>query len=157
MLYVEDYPRASDALEQAVEHLREAAAPGLLGYALDQLAKLETRVANLTRAYTLELESLQLTEPLGNDVGLASSLIWLALIESMLGRAESRSHAEQGLAIAERLHDPWNIVRARGVLGLDALVRADAAAAVEWLEPAVAVVTRRRRRDTRITTGSTPT
>ena len=141
LLYVEDYPGASDALEQVVEHLREAAAPGLLSYALDQLAKLETRVANLTRAYALELESLQLTEPLGNDVALASSLIWLALIESMLGRPESRGHVEHGLAIAERLHDPWNVVRARGVLGLDALMRADAAAAVEWLEPAVAVVT----------------
>ncbi len=141
LLYVEDYPRASDALEQAVEHLREAAAPGLLSYALDQLAKLETRVANLSRAYTLELESLQLTEPLGNDVGLASSLIWLALLESMLGRAESRSHAQQGLAIAERLRDPWNIVRARGVLGLDALAHADAQGAVEWLEPSVALVT----------------
>ena len=141
LLYVEDYPGASDALGQVVEHLREAAAPGLLSYALDQLAKLETRVADLTRAYALELESLQLTEPLGNDVALASSLIWLALIESMLGRPESRGHVEHGLAIAERLHDPWNIVRARGVLGLDALVRGDAAAAVEWLEPAVATVT----------------
>lgn len=141
LLYVEDYPGARRALEQVVERLREAEAPGILSYALDQLSKLETRVANLTRAYALELESLQLTEPLGNDVGLASSLIWLALIESMLGRPESREHAQQGLAIAQRLHDPWNIVRARGVLGLDALARADAAAAVTWLEPAVAMVT----------------
>jgi len=141
LLYVEDYRGARDALNQVVAHLREADAPGILSYALDQLAKLETRVANLTRAYALELESLQLTEPLGNDVGLAASLVWLGLIESMLGRPESRAHAEHGLAIAERLHDPWNIVRARGVLGLDALAQGDAAAAAEWLEPAVAMET----------------
>jgi DNA-binding CsgD family transcriptional regulator len=141
LLYVEDYPAARSTLEHVVESLRKAGAPGLLSYALDQLAKLETRVANLMRAYVLELESLQLTEPLGNEVGLAASLIWLGLIESMLGRPESQSHAERGLEIAERLHDPWNIVRARGVLGFDALARGDPATAVAWLEPAVVTVT----------------
>jgi DNA-binding CsgD family transcriptional regulator len=139
LLYVEDYPAARDALEQVVERLREAEAPGILSYALDQLAKLETRVGNLTRAYALELESLQLTEPLGNDVGLAASLAWLGLLESMLGRPGGRDHAARALAIAERLHDPWNIVRARGVLGMDALAHGDPAGAVDWLQPAAAL------------------
>jgi DNA-binding CsgD family transcriptional regulator len=140
LLYVEDYPAARKVLEEVVDRSRAADAPGILSYALDQLAKLETRVGDLNRAYPLELESLQLTEPLGNDVALAASLIWLGLIESMLGRPEARSRAERALAIAERVHDPWNTVRARGVLGLDALGRGDAAAAVAWLDPAVATV-----------------
>ena len=140
LLYVEDYAGARDALEEVVARARRAGAPGILSYALDQLAKLETRVGNLTRAYALELECLQLTEPLGNDVALAASLLWLGLIESMLGRPESREHAERALRIAERMHDPWNGVRARGVLGHDALARGDPAEAVAWLEPAAAMV-----------------
>jgi DNA-binding CsgD family transcriptional regulator len=140
LLYAEDYPGARDTLEQVVARARAAGAPGILSYALDQLSKLETRVGNLTRAYALELESLQLTEPLGNDVALAACLLWLGLLESMLGRPETRDHAERALTIAERMRDPWNGIRARGVLGLDALVRGDPAEAVEWLSPAVATV-----------------
>ena len=136
LLYLEEYGRARQVFEGVVARSREARAPGILNYALDQLAKLETRVGNLSRAYALELECLQLTEPLGNDVGLAASLAWLALIEAMLGRAESRAHAERALAIAEPARDEFNVVRARAALGLDALGRGDAASAVEWLEPA---------------------
>jgi tetratricopeptide (TPR) repeat protein len=137
LLYLEEYRRAREVFERVVERSRDAEAPGILNYALDQLAKLETRVANLTRAYALELECLQLTEPLGNDVGLAASLAWLGLVEAMLGRVEGRAHSERALRIAAPTRDEFNIVRARAALGLDALGRGDAAAAVEWLEPAV--------------------
>ena len=140
LLYAEDYAGGRHTLEQVVARARAAGAPGILSYALDQLSKLETRVGNLTRAYALELESLQLTEPLGNDVGLAACLLWLGLLESILGRPECREHAERALAIANRMGDPWNGIRAHGVLGLDALVRGDPAAAVEWLRPAVATI-----------------
>jgi DNA-binding NarL/FixJ family response regulator len=136
LLYIEDYPAAREVLEGVVERLRQSDAPGLLAYALDQLAKLETRVANLTRAYALELECLQMTEPLGNDVALAACLLWLGLVEAMLGRPESRPHAEAALAIAEGRNDAYNIVRSQGALGLEALARGDATEAVEWLEPA---------------------
>jgi DNA-binding NarL/FixJ family response regulator len=138
LFYLEDYTRASEVLGRVVESAREAEASGTLSYALDQLARLETRVANLTRAYSLELESLQLTEPLGNDVAFAASLAWLGLVEAMLGRAETRAHSERALLIAESVQDDFNIVRARAALGLDALGRGDAGAALEWLEPAVA-------------------
>ena len=137
LFYLEDYSRANEVLERVVERAREAEASGILSYALDQLARLETRVANLTRAYSLELESLQLTEPLGNAVALAASLAWLGLVEAMLGRAETRAHSERALQIAEGIHDDFNAVRARGALGLDALGRGDAQAARAWLEPAV--------------------
>jgi DNA-binding CsgD family transcriptional regulator len=137
LFYLEDYSRASEVLERVVERAREAEASGTLSYALDQLARLETRVANLTRAYSLELESLQLTEPLGNDVALAASLAWLGVVEAMLGRAETRAHSERALQIAEGVHDDFNAVRARGALGLDALGRGDPVAALAWLEPAV--------------------
>jgi DNA-binding CsgD family transcriptional regulator len=137
-LYLEHYAAARDVIERAVDTSRSLNAIGTLGYALDQLAKIETRVGDLTRAYALELESVQLTEPLGNEVGLAASLIWLALIEAILGRHEARGHAERGLEIAQRLHDPWNRVRALGVIGLDALGQGDPQAAVQALEPAVA-------------------
>ncbi len=137
-LYLEDYSRAAEMLERSVEVARATEALGVLSYALDQLSKLETRLANLTRAYALELESLQLTEPLGNDVALAASLAWLAQVEAILGRAEARSHGELALKIGERMNDAYNVVRARGALGLDALARGDATDALVWLQPAVA-------------------
>jgi DNA-binding CsgD family transcriptional regulator len=136
LFYLEDYARAREVLERIVDQAREAEAAGFLYYALDQLAKLETRTGNLTRAYALELECLQIVEPLENQVPLAASLAWLGLVEAMLGRAESRAHAEAALAIAEDRKDAYNAVRARGALGLEALSRADAEPAVEWLEPA---------------------
>ena len=101
--------------------------------------KLETRTGNLTRAYTLELECLQIVEPLDNHVPLAASLAWLGLIEAMLGRAESTEHSERALAIAEARKDAYNAVRARGALGLAALSHADAGLAVDWLEPAATI------------------
>lgn len=140
LLYLEDYGAAREVLEQVVERSRRAQAPGILNYALDQFAKLETRVGNLTRAYALELECVQLTEPLGNDVGLAASLAWLGLVEAMLGRPEGPSHAEHALRIAGPTRDVFNIVRARAALGLEALGRGDAEGAVDWLEPAAAKV-----------------
>jgi len=137
LLYLEDYPRALEVLERVVERTRAAGALGILSYALDQLARYETRVGNLTRAYSLELECLQVTEPLGNDVALAGSLAWLGHIEAMLGRADSRTRGERALAIAEEKGSRWNCVRARVALGLEKLAAGDAAAAVKWLEPAV--------------------
>jgi DNA-binding NarL/FixJ family response regulator len=138
-LYLEDYGVARQLLEGVVERTREADAPGVLYYALDQLAKVETRAGNLTRAYALELECLQVI-PSGDDVGLAACLSWLGLVEGMLGRAESRAHVEAALSIADRRGDHYNSVRARGALGLEALGRSDAAAAADWLEPAVTTV-----------------
>jgi DNA-binding CsgD family transcriptional regulator len=142
LLYLEDYPRAREVLERVVGRLRETYASGTLSYALSQLAKLELRSGDIARAYELELESQQLTDPLPNDVALADNLAWLALMESMLGRAESRAHAERALTIAESRNDHWNVARARAALGSDALARSDASEAVRWLEPAVAVATR---------------
>jgi DNA-binding CsgD family transcriptional regulator len=136
LLYLEDYPASRQVLEGVVERLRQSDSPGLLTYALDQLAKLETRVGNLTRAFALELECLQMTEPLGSEVGLAACLLWLGFIEAMLGRPDSRPHAEAALALAERRGDVYNIVRSRAALGVGALARGDAAQAVDWLEPA---------------------
>ena len=136
-MYLEDYPRAREVLERVVQLARTAEASGILSYALDQLSKLDTRLADLTRAYALELESLQLTEPLGNDVALAASLAWLATVEAMLGRAEADVHGRRALEIAERLNDAYNVVRARGALGLGALGQGDAGGAVTWLQPAV--------------------
>src|SRR6185312_8620437 len=51
-------------------------------------------------------------------------------------RPESRAHGEAALALAETRHDVYNLVRARGALGLEALTRGGAAEAVEWLAPA---------------------
>jgi DNA-binding CsgD family transcriptional regulator len=137
LLYLEDYARAREVLERAVARMREADAFGFLPYALDQLAKLETRAGALTRAYALELECLQMVEPFGSHVALAASLAWLGTVEAMLGRAESRAHAEAALRIAEARRDLYNVVRARGALGLEALARGDVGEAADWLEPAV--------------------
>jgi DNA-binding CsgD family transcriptional regulator len=138
-LYLESYDVARELLEGVVERTREADAPGILYYALDQLAKVETRAGSLTRAYALELECLELT-PFGDDVGLAACLAWLALVEGMLGRAEASAHGKEALAVADPGGDHYNGVRTRGALGLQALGRGDAAAAIEWLEPAVTKV-----------------
>jgi len=134
LLYVEDYPRAREGLEGAVDHARAAEALGTLSYALDQLAKLETRVGNLTRAYALELEALQLAE---TAVAQAACLVWLSFVEALLGRTESREHAKKALGLARSACDEFNTARAYGALGVEALGRADSANAVKWLEPAV--------------------
>jgi len=141
-LYLEDYGRARGLLEEIVAHERDAVALGNLVYALDQLSRLETRTGRLTAAYAASLESVQLTEPLGTKVGLAAALAWLALVEAMLGRVEARAHGVLALEIAEKRGDRWNEVRARAGLGLDALARADFAAAVDWLEPAAEMLAR---------------
>ena len=142
LLYLEDYPHAREVLERAVRRMRDAYASGSLSYALSQLAKLELRTGNLTRGYELELESQELTESLGNDVALADNLAWLGLMESMLGRAEYRSHAESGLAVAEARHDSWNAVRARAALGSGALALGEVADAASWLGSAVTMTER---------------
>jgi len=140
LLYLEDYRLSREVLEQVVDRARTTDAPGILSYALNQLAKLELRDANPTRAYALALEARQFTEPLGNEVAMADNLACLGMIESMLGRAEGRAHAKAALAIAEDRHDRRNSVRAREALGFDALARGDVRYAVECLEPAATML-----------------
>jgi DNA-binding CsgD family transcriptional regulator len=134
LLYLEDYPRALETLERVVSRARAADASGTLSYALDQLAKLQTRIGHLTRAYANELAALELAEA---RVARAASLAWLSYIEAQLGRPEAGAHAREALGIAEEIHDEFNIVRARAALGAEALAHADAAGAADWLEPAV--------------------
>lgn len=134
LLYAEDYPRAREGLERAVDQARAAEALGTLSYAMDQLAKLETRVGNLTRAYALELEALQLAE---TTVVQVACLVWLSFVEALLGRVESREHAKKALGLARSAGDEFNTARAHGALGVEALGRTDSTTAVKWLEPAV--------------------
>jgi tetratricopeptide (TPR) repeat protein len=136
-IFLEDYVEARARFEAIIEHLRRTHALGNLAYALDSQARLELLRGRLAPAYTASLEAIQLTEPLGNDVGLASSLAWLALVEATLGRSEeAQTHGQRSLRITTDRGDRFNEVRARGALGLDALVRGDMAAAAGWLEPA---------------------
>jgi DNA-binding CsgD family transcriptional regulator len=139
-LYLEDYETARELLEGVVERSRAADAPGVLYYALDQLAKVETRAGSLTRAYALELECLGLTPP-GDNLGVAACLAWLGLVEGMLGRAEAHAHTEEALRKAEPGGDHYNAVRARGALGLQALALGEPSAALDWLKPAVTMLT----------------
>jgi DNA-binding CsgD family transcriptional regulator len=138
-IYLEEYGAARAMLEEVIEHTREADAPGVLYYALDQMAKVETRAGSLLRAYALELECLESTPP-GDDVGLAACLAWLGLVEGMLGRTDAGARAAAALSIADGRGDDYNSVRARGALGLEALGRGDSATAANWLEPAVAML-----------------
>jgi DNA-binding CsgD family transcriptional regulator len=142
LMYLEDYARARELLERAVLEARHAGAVGFLSYALDQLAKLETRAGSPRIAYSLELESLRINEAFGPDVALAASIAWLALLEAMLGRSECIAHGDRALKIASSMGDVYNVVRARAALGVEALARGDSQHAVEWLEPAVASVVR---------------
>jgi DNA-binding CsgD family transcriptional regulator len=136
-IFLEDYTNARDRFEAIIQHARKTHALGNLAYALDVQARLELLMGRPTPAYTASLEAIQLTEPLGNDVALASSLAWLALVEATLGRSEdAQSHGRRSLRITTDRGDRFNEVRARGALGLDALVRGDMAAAAGWLEPA---------------------
>jgi DNA-binding CsgD family transcriptional regulator len=136
-IFLEDYNRARDRFELIIEHARNAHAYGNLAYALDVQARLELQMGRPTPAYAASLEAIQLTEPLGTDVALASSFAWLALVEATLGRsADADAHGRRSLVVAAERGDRFNEVRARGALGLNALARGDAAAAVDWLEPA---------------------
>jgi len=136
-IFLEDYAQARARFEGIIEHLRETHALGNLAYALDVQARLELAMGRPGPAYRASLEAIQLTEPLGNDVALASVLSWLALVEANLGRSEdAQAHGRRSLKITTDRGDRFNEVRARGALGLDALARGDMAAAAEWLEPA---------------------
>ncbi len=136
-IVLEDYERARDRLELIVEQARKAHALGNLSYAVDMLARLELRMGRPTPAYAASLEAIQLTEPLGNDVALASSLARLALVEATLGRYDAaNAHGRRSLRITAARGDRYNEVRAREGLGLEALARGDVAAAADWLEPA---------------------
>jgi len=136
-IFLEDYAQARARFEAIIEHLRTTHALGNLAYALDVKARLELAMGRPGPAYTASLEALQLTEPLGNDVALASVLSWLALVEATLGRSEdAQTHGRRSLRITTDRGDRFNEVRARGALGLDALARGDMAAAAGWLEPA---------------------
>src|SRR5262249_36703253 len=137
-VYLEDYAAAGELLDAVVGSAREGAAVGNLSYALEQRAILELRTGGLTASYAAGLESVQLAEPLENDVGVASAMGKLALVEGLLGRSkDAQVHAARALEIAESRGDRYNIVRARGALGLESLTRGDVAAAADWLEPAV--------------------
>ncbi len=140
LMYLEDYARSREVLERAVLESRHAGAVGFLSYALDQLAKLETRAGSPRTAYSLELESLRINEAFGTDVALAASIAWLSLLEGMLGRPESVAHGERALEIASGIGDVYNIVRARAALGVGAVARGNSSHAVELFEPAVASV-----------------
>jgi DNA-binding CsgD family transcriptional regulator len=136
-IFLEDYAQARARFERIIEHLRKTHALGNLAYALDVQARLELAMGRPGPAYTASLEAIQLTEPLGTDVALASSLSWLALVEATLGRSEdAQAHGRRSLQITTDRGDRFNEVRARGALGLDALARGNMAAAVGWLEPA---------------------
>lgn len=136
-IFLEDYKRARELIELIVGRARDSQAFGNLAYALDVQSRLELLLGQLTAAYTASLESIQLTETLGNDVALASALAWLALVEAALGRSEdARAHGATSLQITQSRGDRFNEMRARGALGLDALARGDLASAVEWLGPA---------------------
>jgi DNA-binding CsgD family transcriptional regulator len=136
-IFLEDYAQARARFEGIIEHLRKTHALGNLSYALDVQARLELAMGRPGPAYTASLEAIQLTEPLGNDVALASSLSWLALVEATLGRSEdAQAHGRRSLRITTDRGDRFNEVRARAALGLDALVRGDMEAAAGWLEPA---------------------
>jgi DNA-binding CsgD family transcriptional regulator len=136
-IFLEDYAHARARFEAIIEHLRKTHALGNLAYALDVQARLELLMGRPAPAYTASLEAIQLTEPLGSDVALASSLAWLALVEATLGRSEdAQAHGRRSLRITTDRGDRFNEVRARGALGLDAFARGDMAAAAGWLEPA---------------------
>jgi DNA-binding CsgD family transcriptional regulator len=136
-IFLEDYVRARSRLELIIEHARKAHALGNLSYAVDMLARLELLMGRPAAAYAASLEAIQLTEPLGNDVALASSLAWLSLVEATLGRCDdANDHGRRSLRITTARGDRYNEVRARGGLGLAAIARGDVAAAADWLEPA---------------------
>jgi DNA-binding CsgD family transcriptional regulator len=136
-LFLEDYDSAEELFDRVVAYDREVGALQFLGYALDMRSLLDARTGRLAPAYALALEALQLNESLGTDTATAACLARLAHIEAILGRsADAVEHGRRSLQISEKRGDHWNIVRARGALGLDALARGDAAGTVEWLAPA---------------------
>jgi DNA-binding CsgD family transcriptional regulator len=138
LIYLEQYDGARRLLERLVAFERRTGGFGNLAYALDNLANLDLRTGRTAVAYASSVESAQLMEMMGVDVGSAASLARLALIEAVMGMGtEAQAHARSALDISVRRGDAWNEVRARAALGSEALSRGDFAGANEFLAPAV--------------------
>src|SRR5215218_7387613 len=141
LLYAGEHAAARRLLERAVAANRAAGAFGDLGYALHIYAQVDWYDGYLQLAYGHALEAVQIVEELGTQQTLDDCLSRLALFEAVLGQeSDSRGHAERALESALRLGDRKNEVKARGALGMLALVTGDAEAAVAQLTPAVAAL-----------------
>jgi DNA-binding CsgD family transcriptional regulator len=138
LLYAGEHAAARRLLERAVAANRAAGALGDLGYALHIYAQVDWYDGYLQRAYGHALEAVQIVEELGTQQTLDDCLSRLALFEAVLGReSDSRGHAQRALESVLRLGDRKNEVKARGALGMLALVTGDADTAVAQLAPAV--------------------
>ena len=141
LLYAGEHAAARRLLERAVAASRAAGALGDLGYTLHIYAQLEWYEGRLQRAYGHALEAVQIVEELGTPQTLDDCLSRLALFEAVLGRqSDSRGHAQRALESILRLGDRKNEVKARGALGMLALVTGDANAAAAQLAQAVAAL-----------------
>jgi DNA-binding CsgD family transcriptional regulator len=137
-LYAGEHAAARRLLERAVAANRGAGAFGVLGYTLHIYAQVDWYDGYLQRAYGHALEAVQIVEELGTQQTLDDCLSRLAMFEAVLGQeGDSRGHAQRALESALQLGDRKNEVKARGALGMLALVTGDADAAVTQLAPAV--------------------
>ncbi len=138
LLYAGEHAAARRLLERAVAANRGTGALGDLGYTLHIFAQVDWYDGRLQRAYDHALEAVQIVEELGTPQTLDDCLSRLAMFEAVLGReSDSRGHAQHALDSALQLGDRKNEVKARGALGMLALVNGDADAAVTQLAPAV--------------------
>jgi DNA-binding CsgD family transcriptional regulator/tetratricopeptide (TPR) repeat protein len=138
LLYAGEHAAARRLLDRAVAANRGAGAFGVLGYTLHIYAQVDWYDGYLQRAYGHALEAVQIVEELGTQQTLDDCHSRLAMFEAVLGKeSDSRGHAQRALESALQLGDRKNEVKARGALGMLALVTGDADAAPSQLAPAV--------------------
>jgi hypothetical protein len=112
-----------------------ASCSAMLALALGELAELQFRLGDWTRAYASTIESLRRARANGSERGVAADLSRMALIEAGRGWATScRKHAGEALGLRPDEPDGAAEALTREALGILALGQGDAHAAIESFE-----------------------
>jgi predicted ATPase/class 3 adenylate cyclase len=146
------FDRAETLLVEAIENARQVEDPGLLAFALSQLANAHLRQEHLDAAVPVVRETIVLAHDLGMNETLCSSLNAAALLAARAGNGQAAAelvgaseHFAQGLSSLASNYAAQARVATRGVLASradDAIAKGRSLTAAAAVELALEVLTR---------------
>lgn len=136
LIWLESYDDARRMLAEGIARARAAAATTALPMLLAGLCELDTWAGDLRGALSAGFEGVGICEELGGQVGWPYALSVLARVDAMMGLEDAgRAHAQQALAIAEKMGLDSILAYAGGSLALLDLSLGRFDEVVERLEP----------------------